>query len=130
MQLSKRLKDIALAALISASAMEASACTNLIVGKKASVDGSVLVSYNADDYGMFGHLCHYPAGMHKKGEMRKIFDWDTGEYHGEIPEAPVTYNVIGNINEFQYRWRTMRGVQGRRYGDRGNAVHGRPHPAL
>lgn len=101
MQLSKRLKDIALAALISASAMEASACTNLIVGKKASVDGSVLVSYNADDYGMFGHLCHYPAGMHKKGEMRKIFDWDTGEYNGEIPEAPVTYNVIGNINEFQ-----------------------------
>ena len=101
MLLSKRLKDIALAALISASAMEASACTNLIVGKKASVDGSVLVSYNADDYGMFGHLCHYPAGMHKKGEMRKIFDWDTGEYHGEIPEAPVTYNVIGNINEFQ-----------------------------
>ena len=101
MQLSKRLKDIALAALISASAMEASACTNLIVGKKASVDGSVLVSYNADDYGMFGHMCHYPAGMHKKGEMRKIFDWDTGEYHGEIPEAPVTYNVIGNINEFQ-----------------------------
>ena len=101
MQLSKRLKDIALAALISASAMEASACTNLIVGKKASVDGSVLVSYNADDYGMFGHLCHYPAGMHKKGEMRKIFDWDTGEYHGEIPEASVTYNVIGNINEFQ-----------------------------
>ena len=101
MQLSKRLKDIALAALISASAMEASACTNLIVGKKASVDGSVLVSYNADDYGMFGHLCHYPAGMHKKGEMRKIFDWDTGEYHGEIPEAPITYNVIGNINEFQ-----------------------------
>ena len=101
MQLSKKVKAVALAALMSASVMEASACTNLIVGKKASVDGSVLVSYNADDYGMFSHLCHYPAGMHKKGEMRKIFDWDTGEYHGEIPEAPVTYNVIGNINEFQ-----------------------------
>lgn len=101
MQLSKKLKAIALAALMSASAMEASACTNLIVGKKASVDGSVLVSYNADDYGMFGHLCHYPAGTHKKGEMRKIFDWDSGEYHGEIPEAPITYNVIGNINEYQ-----------------------------
>ena len=101
MNISKQIKTIALAAIMSASAMEASACTNLIVGKKASVDGSVLVSYNADDYGMFGHLCHYPAGTHKKGEMRKIFDWDTGEYHGEIPEAPVTYNVIGNINEFQ-----------------------------
>ena len=101
MNISKQIKTIALAAIMSASAIESSACTNLIVGKKASVDGSVLVSYNADDYGMFGHLCHYPAGTHKKGEMRKIFDWDTGEYHGEIPEAPVTYNVIGNINEFQ-----------------------------
>ncbi|WP_293588838.1 dipeptidase [Prevotella sp.] len=101
MNISKQINTIALAAIMSASAIESSACTNLIVGKKASVDGSVLVSYNADDYGMFGHLCHYPAGTHKKGEMRKIFDWDTGEYHGEIPEAPVTYNVIGNINEFQ-----------------------------
>ena len=101
MNISKQIKTIALAAIMSASAIESSACTNLIVGKKASVDGSVLVSYNADDYGMFGHLCHYPAGTHKTGEMRKIFDWDTGEYHGEIPEAPVTYNVIGNINEFQ-----------------------------
>lgn len=101
MNIPKQIKTIALATIMLASAIESSACTNLIVGKKASVDGSVLVSYNADDYGMFGHLCHYPAGTHKKGEMRKIFDWDTGEYHGEIPEAPVTYNVIGNINEFQ-----------------------------
>ena len=77
------------------------ACSNLIVGKKASVDGSVMVSYNADDYGMFGHLCHYPAGTHPKGSMRQIYDWDSGVYHGEIEEAPVTYNVIGNINEFQ-----------------------------
>ena len=50
---------------------------------------------------MFGYLCHYPAGTHKPGEKRKIYDWDSGEYHGEIPEASVTYNVIGNINEFQ-----------------------------
>lgn len=77
------------------------ACSNLIVGKKASVDCSVMVSYNADDYGMFGHLCHYPAGTHPKGSMRQIYDWDSGVYHGEIEEAPVTYNVIGNINEFQ-----------------------------
>lgn len=77
------------------------ACSNLIVSKKASVDGSVMVSYNADDYGMFGHLCHYPAGTHPKGTMRQIYDWDSGVYHGEIEEAPVTYNVIGNINEFQ-----------------------------
>jgi dipeptidase len=76
-------------------------CTNFIVGKKASVDGSVIASYNADDYGMFTGLCHYPAGIHSKGEMRKIIDWDTKVCHGEIPEASVTYNVIGNINEYQ-----------------------------
>ena len=77
------------------------ACTSFIVGKKASVDGSVFCTYNADDYGMFIGLCHYPAGKHGKGEMRKVFDWDTKEYHGQIPEATVTYNVIGNINEHQ-----------------------------
>ncbi len=77
------------------------ACTNFIVGKKASVDGSVICSYNADDYGMFQYLCHYPAGKHQKGEMRQIYDWDSNVYHGAIPEAPETYNVIGNINEYQ-----------------------------
>lgn len=77
------------------------ACTNFIVGKAASKDGSVICTYNADDYGMFIGLCHYPAAKHAKGEMRKVIDWDTKEYHGEIPEAPETYNVIGNINEYQ-----------------------------
>ena len=80
---------------------EAEACSNFIVGKKASVDGSVMCSYSADDYGMFQYLCHYPAAKHAKGEMRKIYDWDTNKYHGEIPEAAETYNVIGNINEWQ-----------------------------
>ena len=80
---------------------EAEACSNFIVGKKASVDGSVMCSYSADDYGMFQKLCHYPAAKHAKGEMRKIYDWDTNKYHGEIPEAAQTYSVIGNINEWQ-----------------------------
>ena len=79
----------------------ANACTNFIVGKKASADGSVICTYNADDYGLFINLCHYPAGTHSKGTMRKIFNWDTNKYQGVIPEAPQTYNVIGNINEFQ-----------------------------
>ena len=95
------MKSLILSAAMLLASSGAFACSNLIVGKKASVDGSVLVSYNADDYGMFGHLCHYPAGTHPKGTMRQIYDWDSGVYHGEIEEAPVTYNVIGNINEFQ-----------------------------
>lgn len=79
----------------------ASACTNFIVGKDASVDGSVICTYTADDYGMFIGLQHFPAGTHKKGEMRDVVDWDTHVYHGQIPEAPVTYTVNGNINEYQ-----------------------------
>ncbi len=88
-------------AVLTTMATAASACTNFIVGKGASTDGSVICTYNADDYGMFIGLAHYTAGTHQKGEMRKIIDWDTKKYHGEIPEAPVTYNVIGNINEHQ-----------------------------
>jgi dipeptidase len=79
----------------------ASACTNFIVGKKASADGSVICSYNADSYGMFTGLCHYPAAKHAPGTKRQVYDWDTNKYLGEIDEALETYNVIGNINEFQ-----------------------------
>ena len=94
----KRMFAALLAGAFSAGAM---ACTNFIVGKKASADGSVMCTYNADDYGMFQSLCHYPAARHAKGEMLKIYDWDTGVYHGQIEQALVTYNVIGNINEHQ-----------------------------
>ena len=94
-------KCICLASLLFGVFLESLACTNFIVGKKASADGSVICTYNADDYGMFIGLCHYPAATHQKGEMRLIYDWDTRAYHGSIPEAPVTYNVIGNINEYQ-----------------------------
>ena len=77
------------------------ACTNLIVGKAASADGSVIVSYSADSYGMYGYLCHYPAAVHAEGTWREILDWESGRYTGRIPEAAQTYNVIGNINEYQ-----------------------------
>lgn len=79
----------------------AEACTNFLVGKKASADGSVFVSYSADSFGMSGFLAHFPASVNAPGTMRQVYDWDTGKYLGEIPEAPVTYNVIGNINEHQ-----------------------------
>lgn len=95
------MKRIVLVVFLLVSYFSSWACTNFIVGKKASADGSVICSYNADDYGLFIGLCHYPAGKHEKGSVRKIYDWDTNVYHGQIPEAEVTYNVIGNINEYQ-----------------------------
>ena len=87
--------------LMAAVAVHSLACTNLIVGKNASADGSVLVSYSADSYGMFGFLCHYPAAVHPDGAYRDIYEWDTGKYLGKIKEAHQTYNVIGNMNEYQ-----------------------------
>ena len=56
---------------------------------------------SADSYGVFMKLAHYPAARHQQGDMRKIYDWDTNKYLGEIPEAAETYNVVGNINEWQ-----------------------------
>lgn len=95
----KKLMTVAL--LLTAFVMQGWACTNLIVGKNASADGSVIVSYSADSYGMFGFLCHYPAVTYPAGAMRDIYEWDTGKFLGQIKEAKQTYNVVGNINEFQ-----------------------------
>ena len=92
------LFTIAAALLITASGF---ACTNFLVGKRASADGSVFISYSADSYGMSGFAVHYPAAVHPQGAMREIYNWDTGNYLGQIPEAPYTYNVVGNINEHQ-----------------------------
>ena len=87
--------------LIVFSCIDAMACTNLIVGRKASADGSVMITYSADDYGSFGYLHFYPAGDHAPGTMRPLYDYETNNYLGEIPEAPHTYGVIGQINEHQ-----------------------------
>ena len=95
------MKKLFLLLMVVLGTMKMLACTNFIVGKKASADGSVICTYNADDYGMFIGLCHYPAAKHPAGTMREIYDWDTNVYHGAIPEAAETYNVIGNINEYQ-----------------------------
>ena len=83
------------------AATPADACTSFLVGKKASADGSAFITYNQDDYGMFGRLHYLPAADHAKGSMRRIVDGDTNHYLGEIPEAPHTYAVMGYINEHQ-----------------------------
>ena len=95
------MKRFLLVSAVLAMTASAYACTNFIVGKKASTDGSVICSYNADSYGAYMPLYHFPAAKHQKGEMRKVFDWDTNKYLGEIAEAEETYNVVGNINEWQ-----------------------------
>ena len=96
------LKRLFLAScVVLAASWKAEACTNLIVGKNASSDGSTIISYSADSYGLFGELYHFPAGLHNKGELLDIYEWDTGKYLGQIAQAKETYNVIGNMNEHQ-----------------------------
>ena len=77
------------------------ACTNFLVGKNASVDGSTMISYAADSYGMFGFLHFAPAQDWPEGAMREVKDWDTGRPQGAIPQIAHTYTVVGNMNEHQ-----------------------------
>ena len=93
-------KGLVLFALLLAS-VQAFACTNLIVGKKASQDGSVIISYSADSYGAYGALSYLPGGKHQKGEMRALYHYETSNYLGEIPEVEETYTVVGLMNEHQ-----------------------------
>ncbi len=76
-------------------------CTNFIVTKGASTDGSTMVTYTADSYTFYGTLYHSLPGVYPEGTMVKIYEWDTGKYLGSIKQASQIYNVIGNMNEFQ-----------------------------
>jgi len=92
------------------------ACTNYLVSKGASADGSTMITYAADSHVLYGALYHYPAADHAPGEMREVIDWDSQMYLGKvsplyfycitflsapkIPEVSHTYNVIGNSNEY------------------------------
>lgn len=76
-------------------------CTNLLVGKNASSDGSTMITYSADSYSLFGELYHFPAQKYPAGSKLKVYDWDSGKFLGEIDQVAETYNVIGNMNEHQ-----------------------------
>jgi len=83
------------------STVKVNACTNFLVTKGASADGSTMISYAADSHVLYGELYHYPAADYPKGSVRELYDWDSGRYLGRIPEVSHTYNVVGNMNEWQ-----------------------------
>ena len=80
---------------------EVNACTNFLITKGASTNGSCMISYAADSHVLYGELYHYPAADWPEGAMRDVYDWDGGMYRGQIPEVAHTYNVVGNMNEWQ-----------------------------
>lgn len=77
------------------------ACTNFLVGKNASADGSTMISYAADSYGMYGFLHFSPAADYEEGAVREVKDWDSGRPQCTIPQVAHTYSVVGNTNEHQ-----------------------------
>lgn len=76
-------------------------CTNIIVTKGATTTNSNYLTYSADSYSLYGALYHYKAAVYPNGTMLDIYEWDTGKYLGKIKQVEKTYNVIGNMNEFQ-----------------------------
>ncbi len=93
------MKRLFLTLLFGVAAWTADACTNFIVTKGASTDGSVMVSYAADSHQLYGALYFTPAGKFKPGTMLRVDEWDTGKYLGDIPQIASTYTTIGNMNE-------------------------------
>ena len=100
----KRLTILLLAGLLlplAPCSLPLYSCTNLIIGKKASKDGSVIISYSQDDYGSFEPLRVIPAADHPAGTMHPLYHYETSNYLGEIPEVAHTYGIVGLMNEFQ-----------------------------
>ena len=100
----KRLTILLLAGLLlplAPCSLPLYSCTNLIVGKKASKDGSVIISYSQDDYGSFEPLRVIPAADHPAGTMHPLYHYESNNYLGEIPEVAHTYGIVGLMNEFQ-----------------------------
>ncbi len=91
---------LCMAAVLAFSA-KTNACTNVLVTKGASTDGSNMISYAADSHQLFGELYYAPAATWKSGDMRQINEWDTGKYLGMIPQVLRTYQRVGNMNEHQ-----------------------------
>lgn len=77
------------------------ACTNFIITKGATKDGSVMITYSADSHVLYGELYYWPAKNWPAGTMVDIYEWDTGKYLGKIPQKSHTYSVVGNMNQHQ-----------------------------
>ncbi len=83
------------------SAPGAMSCTNFLVTKGASADGSVMITYAADSHTLYGELYFWPATDWPAGTLLDVYEWDTGKYLGKIDQVPHTYSVVGNMNEHQ-----------------------------
>ncbi len=94
----KILLTLALTVAGAIAGREATACTNFIITRGASTDGSIMVTYAADSHQLYGCLYKYTPSK-RAAAMMPVYEWDTGKYLGDIPQAEVTYSTVGNMNE-------------------------------
>ena len=92
---------LAVLAALTLSSIDSKACSNVLVTKGASADGSNIISYAADSHLLYGELYFRKAAAWKPGDMRRVDDWDSGKHLGYIPEIANTYQRVGNMNEHQ-----------------------------
>jgi len=92
---------LALSLVLAFTGYKAIACSNFLVTRGATVDGSNMISYSADSHTLYGELYYWPAATYPAGSMLDIYEWDTGKFLGKIKQAAQTYNVVGNMNEYQ-----------------------------
>ena len=92
------MKRLVLTFALLAATATALACTNFIVTKGASTDGSVMVTYAADSHQLYGALYKHNGGK-QKSKTLAVNEWDTGRYIGPIEQIATTYSTVGNMNE-------------------------------
>ena len=99
----KRIQRVVIlsALAMGGTAQFSQACTNFLITKGATVDGSTMITYAADSHTLYGELYYQPAKDYPDGAMRDIYEWDTSKFMGRIPQVSHTYSVIGNMNEHQ-----------------------------
>ena len=97
----RKITSLMLAGMMIAFVNIGNACTNYLITKGASTDGSTMISYAADSHVLYGELYHWPAGEWPEGALMDVYEWDTGKWLGKIKQASKTYNVVGNMNENQ-----------------------------
>ncbi len=99
----KKISALLLAVLLSGILPEqtVNGCTNFIISKGASKDGSVMITYSADSHVLYGELYFWPAKKWPAGAMLDVYEWDTGKFLGKIPQKSQTYSVVGNMNQHQ-----------------------------
>jgi len=71
---------------------ESTACTNVLVSKGASKDGSVFISYNADAGGFMEPLYFMPAKDWAPGDSLEVYEWDTGKFMGKIKQVKTYFS--------------------------------------